>query len=370
MNRSPLTVALLGDVALNGLFNKEPEKNRDRFKEMGELLQMTDLVFANLETPVWGGSTPHRKKEERKGALLYSGREVVEEVLPMLNISAVSLANNHIYDCGENGLKNTVHCLEALNIAFTGAGYEPRHKGPAIVRENGCAIGFPAYVHKSTEPPAGDETGFHINVYDEETIIAGITKLKKECDHIILSLHWGVDYSFYPTRYQREAAKRFIDAGADIILGHHPHTVQPYEVYNDGLIFYSLGSFCFGDFIYEGKLRGLKRKTKKTVLPIISLEPGRAPRILTCLSLKELPGNRVTVRKFGLGRFLEMKRLTMKLKHRFKVVDFLTIIKEAFIDRTIEHFFGYYRNPFKQLFNLKNLKKFRYSLRDYKRRRL
>lgn len=368
MNRTALTVALLGDVALNGLFSKEPEKNRGRLNEVGELLQMADLVFANLETPVWGGGELHHNKKERMGVLLYTGRDVVEEVLPLLNINAVSLANNHIYDCKEKGLKNTVHCLEALNVKFTGAGYGPHHLEPVVIEKNGWSVGFLAYVHQSTHPVVGGETGLHINLYDEEAIVAGIRKLKKECGHVILSLHWGVDYSFYPTRRQREAGKRFIDAGADIILGHHPHTVQPYEVYKNGLIFYSLGSFCFGDFVYEGKLRSLKRKTKKTVLPIICMDPDQAPRMVTCLSLKELPGNRVTVRKWSLGRFLETKRLMMTLKHRFKVVDFFTKVKESFIDRGIEYFFGYYRNPFTQLIAFKNLKKFRYSLRDYKQR--
>jgi len=370
MKGTALTVALLGDVALNGLFNKEPEKNRDRFKEVGELLQMTDLVFANLETPVWGDGTLHHDKKDRMGVLLYSGREVVEEVLPILNISAVSLANNHVYDCMEKGLENTVHCLEALGVMFTGAGCGPALPGPVKIEKNGQVIGFLAYVHESTHPLTGSETGLHINLYNEEAIIAAISELKKACDHVILSLHWGVDYSFYPTRYQREAARRFIDAGADIILGHHPHTVQPHEVYNDRFIFYSLGSFCFGDFVYEGKLRSLKRKTKKTVLPIIGLEPDRAPYMVACPSLKELPGNRVTVRKRSLDRFLATKRLMMTLKHRFKAVDFFTNLKEAFIDRGIEYFFGYYRDPFKQLFDLKNLKKLRYSLRDYKQRRL
>lgn len=369
MNGTPLTVALLGDVALNGLFGKEPEKNRDRFNEVAELLQMTDLVFANLETPVWGGGELHHCKNDRVGGLLYSCREVVEEVLPMLNISAVSLANNHIYDCKEKGLENTVHCLEVLNTPFTGAGNRPRHLEPVVIKKNGLSVGFLAYVHESTKPLMGGETGLYINLYDEDAIIAGIEKLKKTCGHVILSLHWGVDYSFYPTRFQREAAKRFIDAGAAVILGHHPHTVQPYEIYNDGFIFYSLGSFCFGDFIYEGKLRSLKRKTKKTVLPILSLDPDRPPRMVTSLSLRELPGNRVTVRKWSLDRFLKMKLMMMKLKHRFKVVDFFTNVKESFIDRSIEHFFGYYRSPFKQLFDLKNLKKFRYSLRDFRSRR-
>ncbi|MCP5104677.1 MAG: CapA family protein [bacterium] len=368
MKRTKKTIALLGDVALNGLFNKEPENNKRRFKEVTGLLQAAGQVFANLETPAWGDGAYNENKQNQKGVLLYTQQEVLREVLPLLNITAVSLANNHVYDCHKQGLLYTIRCLESLKIGFTGAGFKQKHLEPVVMTKNGCITGFAAYVHPSTRPMVSKESGVLVNYFDEDKIIAGIKQLKKTCHCVILSLHWGVDYSFYPTRYQREVSKRFIDAGADIIMGHHPHTVQPYEIYNGGFIFYSLGSFCFGDFMYKGKLRSLKRKTKKTILPIIAING--EPRMTKCHSLRELPGNRLVLSKHSLQSFLRTKRSLMKLKHRFKIVNFIIKVKEVFFDRIIEYFFGYYRNPLAQLISFgSNLKKIKDGFRDYKQRK-
>lgn len=371
MEKNSIQVALLGDVALHGLFNREPEKNKERFADVKEILQEADLVFANLEAPVWGGGHLNTKKKEKYGVLLYSDPRVIETVLPMLNIKAVSLANNHIYDCKRQGVENTIGCMEKMGIHFTGAGTGEKHLEPAIIHHNGTRIGFMAYVHPSSSPLADMNSEVMLNVFDMEKMLGEIEILKRQCDWIILSIHWGVDYSFYPTKEQRRIYRRFVDAGVNIIMGHHSHTVQPYERYNNGLIFYSLGSFCFGDFIYEGELRSLKRKTKKTILPFLELSPNPgAVQMKKCIPLKELQGNYVTRRTFGLKGFLARKRFMMKLKHKIKPIDLLIRVKESFIDRTIEYFFGYYRNPVRQVVSvIANVRKLRYGLRDYKERR-
>ncbi len=236
MTSSNITIGLLGDVALHGLFCKEPEKNKARFEEISTILQEPDLVFANLETPLWGNGEVNELKTKGPGVLLHTQQKIAKEVLPLLNIAAVSLANNHIYDCKESGIRNTIACLEELNIPFTGAGYKQEHLEPAIIEKNGRTVAFAAYVHETTRPAVEKDGGVFVNFFDEKKIIATIDVLKKAGHHVVISLHWGVDYSFYPTLTQRKAAKQFIDAGADIIMGHHPHTVQPYESYKKGYI--------------------------------------------------------------------------------------------------------------------------------------
>ena len=93
-----------------------------------------------------------------------------------------------------------------------------------------------------------------------------------------------------------------------------------------------------------------------------------AKQIAGLIPTKELIGNRVVLTKKNLKRSLSYKFYMMKLKHKFKVFDLIIRIKEAFFDRLIEYFFGYYRNPFIQLFSLKNLKKIKYSFRDFVKR--
>ncbi|MCP4219532.1 MAG: CapA family protein [bacterium] len=361
--------ALLGDVALHGLFCSEQEKNTSRFTGVQQLLQERDIVFANLETPLEGSGEINELKQGKKGVILCSKKEVYDAVLPLLNIDVVSLANNHIYDCKAEGIRNTIDCLENLGIKFTGGGYKAEHLEPVIIEKNGLTIGFTAYVHDSTNHMVPQDAGVFVNRYDEEIIIDQIKELKKICDCLILSLHWGVDYSYYPTLLQRKAGARFAEAGVDILMGHHAHTVQPFDIKDDSFLFYGLGSFCFGDRVYEGRLRSLKRKTKKTILPIMELKKKDQQvklEMRDCVSLKELIGNFVTTKIIGLGPVLRFRRGLMKLKHKSKLVDVAIRVKESFLDRVVEYFFGYYRNPFSQLFAVSNFKKLKYLTRDFK----
>lgn len=364
MNSNRLIMSLLGDVALNGLFVSQPEKNRERFNEVNEVLQKSSMVFANLETPLQGNEGFNKEKYS-KGVIHYSTEGVYDQVIPGLNLTAVSLANNHIFDWNESGVKNTIKYLEKSGIKFTGAGCTEAHIEPVIMEKNHKRTAFLAYVHKDTNPMVPENSGILVNYFSEEKIIKEIGNIRNNCDFIILSIHWGVDYSFYPTKYQRLASHKLIDAGVDVIMGHHPHTLQPLEKYKNGLIFYSLGSLCYGDIIYEGKLRGLKRKTKQSM--IVNLN--EAKEIIDLIPTKELIGNRVMLTNKDLKKSLSYKFYLMKLKHTSRVFDGIIRIKEAFFDRLFEYFFGYYRNPFIQLFSLKNLRKIRYPFRDFVKKR-
>lgn len=354
-----MIISLVGDIALNGLFVEQPEKNDIRFKSIAEKLQKSDFVLANLETPIKGDEGSNKLKK-RGGVILYSTKEIYDYVLPKLNLSAVSLANNHIFDWGKSGVGKTISCLDNLGIKFTGAGFKKSHVEPVIIESN-KRIAFLSYVHKNTNPEIPENSGIVINFFNENKILAEISKVKNKCDIIILSLHWGIDYSYYPTSYQRLVGRKFIDAGVDIILGHHTHTLQPFEIYKDGIIFYSLGSICHGDFIYEGKLRALKRKTKKSM--IVNINQNK--KIVSVFPTKELIGNRLIITNRNLVRSFTMKLFLMKLKHKVKVINTVLRIKEIFFDRFFEYFFGYYRNPVTQLFTIKNLKKIKYMFRDY-----
>lgn len=354
-------VALLGDVALSGLFREEPGKNRERFKKIAPILQSFHLVLANLEAPVLGDNEFNPAKKDGKGVIHYTGEAIIKEALPLLNIRGVSLANNHIYDCGQSGVRNTIKCLEKTGTKFTGAGYAKEHIEPVFFDVNGKRTGFMAYVDRGTNPCIPGDAGLYINYFEEEAVLGKIEKVKKECDTLVLSLHWGRDYSSYPTPYQREASCRMIKAGADIIMGHHPHTLQPYETYKNGIIFYSLGSFCYGDFYYEGKLRALKKKTKKSIAAVIN-QKGKLSKILP---VRELKGNTVVVdkKKKNNRRML----FFMRLGHKYRFFRGLLKIKEVVIDRLVEYFFGYYRNPLVQLFSFSNLGKAAYIKRDFKK---
>ena len=354
-------ISLIGDIALSGLFRIQPHKNKERFKEVSKILKKSDLVFTNLEAPLFGNGEINEKKKN-SSIIIYSDESIYKDVLPRLNISAVSLANNHIYDCKESGIKNTIKCLQELDIKFTGAGYKKEHTNPVIIKKNGKNIVFIAYVDRNTNPLIDDNANIYINYYNEEKIIKEIIKTKEECDFLILSLHWGIDYSHYPTRYQRVVCRKFIDAGADVIMGHHTHTIQPYEIYNNGIIFYSLGHLCYGDYYKNNKLVSIKRKTKKSYIPVVNLNS----KILSLFSFKELINNYIIVDQRNIKFWNKIHILITKAKHKNKLVNLIIDCKEIFIDRVIEYFFGYYRNPFLRLFDVSNLIKIKLLFIDYK----
>lgn len=358
-----MKIALLGDVALNGLFVSEPDKNSARFKDVVPLLKNCSMVIANLETPLSGNGKINTDKPQDKGVFLHSDINAYKQILPALNLSVVSLANNHVYDYRIEGVIETIDHLKKLGIAFTGAGYKPEHLEPVIAEKGGRKIGVLAYVHQSTNLFIPENSDIFINYVDEEKICSDIANLKGSCDDTIVSIHWGVDYSSYPTKHQRTISKRFIEAGADIIHGHHTHTLQPYEMHENGIIFYSLGSFCFGDYYKNGELRSLSVKTKKSIIAFVDLQT----KEISAVPIKELKGNQIAIRKTKAGITQFMLLNAMKIKHKNKIVDFVLDLKEVFFDRLYDYFFGYYRNPVAQMFSLKGFRKICYFGRDYRR---
>lgn len=201
-----------------------------------------------------------------------------------------------------------------------------------------------------------------INYFDVEKVKNDCKNLRNKVDKIIISIHWGKDYSNYFTRDQQKIAYDLIKTGADIIMGHHPHTIQAFENYNEKLIFYSLGQLCFGDFIYNGKLGALKKKTKLGVV----VELTNDFRLAKLNATRETKGNYVRVTNDRIGRRMNRYYKFNEISFQYSLVAAFIKIKEAFFDRFNEYFFGYYRNPIKQLFSVKNVKKIKYLIRDYK----
>jgi poly-gamma-glutamate synthesis protein (capsule biosynthesis protein) len=175
------------------------------------------------------------------------------EVLRNGGIGAVCLANNHMMDFGQDGLVKTLEELDRAGVRRFGAG---RNIGEALspfyVEKDGirlALLGRSAVVVSSPCYANGETPGVaHFNL--EETKQA-IKASRKEADIVAVAVHWGVEHYSYPTPEQRKQAKELIDAGADLILGHHPHVLQGIERIGDGLVCYSLGNFLFDDIMWS-----------------------------------------------------------------------------------------------------------------------
>lgn len=352
-----MRIALIGDIALGGIISSQPEKNVCRFKEVSNELKGSDLVFANLETPI-----ESEKFLDIKGKILLSANNgVAKDVLSQLTVSCVSLANNHVFDGKMEGVKNTIRLLESIGIAHTGAGWEKKHIEPVIINEKGMSIAFLAYVDVKTNPGTESCSNLFINYLVPHKIIKDIQDVKKKVDKIILSLHWGKDYSHYPTKKQIILAESFLNVGADVIMGHHSHVLQPFIKKEDNkLIYYGLGSLVFGDFIYEGVLRALRIKTKKAVIPCIELDKMNVNYIHT----KDTKGNEIKVIKGNYIRWSKRKWWLSKKANSNCIFRLIIKLKETIFDRLVDVFFGYYRNP---LIIFKSLKKIKILIKDFKK---
>jgi poly-gamma-glutamate synthesis protein (capsule biosynthesis protein) len=213
------------------------------FAEVAPHLRQADLAFANLESPI--GDKGHfinmfQAPPEAVLGLAYAGFDVV------------SLANNHTLDFHHAGMFETMRLLAEHSIDWVGAGGDIQQARTALIKEvNGVRIGFLAYtemwfVH-AREPISWRATDEEAGVApaELEMMVEDIRKLRSACDCIVVSMHWGKEYDQHPTAEQKRLARGAVDAGANLVLGHHPHVLQGIEFYKEGVIAYSLGNFVF-----------------------------------------------------------------------------------------------------------------------------
>lgn len=190
---------------------------------LNDIFKNDDLTTVNLETTL----TTANKKAEKK--FRFKGDPSYTEILTLGGIEAVNLANNHIHDYLEQGYQDTIANLKKRNIGYFG--YE--HKYLTTVKD--IKIGALGY------------EGWNDTTEIRSQVSQDIQKLREQGAQIILvHFHWGIEREYVPTEEQKSLARSTIDAGADLILGHHPHVVQGIEEYNGKFIVYSLGNFMFG----------------------------------------------------------------------------------------------------------------------------
>ena len=237
------TLLFAGDVMLSRGVGARMESQDDwtlPFEEIAETLHSADLRFCNLECPI--------SDQGRNLHHLYSFRADPRalEGLKAAGFDVVSLANNHAYDWGPAALLDSLERLRAAGIRAVGAGQNilAAHY-PVLINVGGLRLAFLGYVEiDPKEATAGvDRPG--VAWLDPAQVLADIRFARPVADLVIVCPHWGVEYAVKPAREQVEFAHRMIDAGADLIVGSHPHVVQPLEAYHGRWIAYSLGNFVF-----------------------------------------------------------------------------------------------------------------------------
>ena len=213
-------------------------------------LRHFDLRIATLECGIGTNIPFDNKKMDNNKSIVYARNEDLFR-LKDLDINIVSLANNHAFDLGIEGFENTIHQLDNMGIRHCGAGHNlSEAKKPAVINMEGKSIAFigcmldypkPVIFHVATENDYG--------VYKEniDSLITDIMDAKKKYDYVIVMPHWGIEHSYYPPAWCKKCGYKMLEAGADLVIGSHPHIVNPVIKHNGKYIFFSLGNFLFPD---------------------------------------------------------------------------------------------------------------------------
>ncbi len=207
-----------------------------------ELLQ-ADLTVINEEFPFSSRGTPMPDK-----TYTFRVDKSYLSVFQEMGVDVVSLANNHALDYGEEALLDTFDALDEVGIPYAGAGADKERAEEAIFFERGGrTIGVLAAsrVIPVVEWNIENRQPGLFCTYDSTALEAAIARTRPLCDYLIIYVHWGIERQDYPEEYQRTLAEAYIDAGADLVVGSHPHVPQGIEYYNGKPIVYSLGNFIF-----------------------------------------------------------------------------------------------------------------------------
>jgi poly-gamma-glutamate capsule biosynthesis protein CapA/YwtB (metallophosphatase superfamily) len=288
---APATVLLRfgGDCLLAASYEADVGSDVNRAFARFPLLREADMAMVNLECPVTQRGAkihkPYNFRMHRRflGALTSAGVDIV------------NIANNHIFDYGRDGLFDTVTALDSAGILHVGAGRDAREAYAPVVRVvNGRKLGFLGYYGGGEAPVAvGSRPG--VARREITRIISDIRALRQRdsVTYVVVSLHWGTELAPRPDPGQRDMAHRIIDAGADAVIGHHPHVLQGIELYRNGVIAYSLGNFIFGGNSTSTYDTGLLEIKLGEGAPAYRFLPVRVER-WSARALNEEQGRRIT----------------------------------------------------------------------------
>ena len=211
------------------------------FEKTAEFLRNADITFINFETPLT------RQCPITVDGMIFCGDQRNVEGLVASGVDVASLANNHAGNHGEEGVLETVKLLRSNNIEVTGV------SGPAYKTVNGTTFAFLGF-NDITKPQPGV-----VNA-EKELIKKQIQDARKKADVVIVTFHWGVEYRALPDDRQIELGHFTIDNGADLVIGNHPHWIQPIEFYKGKLITYAHGNFVFDQMWSEETKEGVVGK--------------------------------------------------------------------------------------------------------------
>lgn len=257
---APLSLSLVavGDIMMHqdvkASANREPGGFPSLWADLVPLFQGMDLAFGNLETPV-------APTTGRPGIpFQFNAPESLPAALRASGFTVLSTANNHAFDQGAKGVRETLERLRAERLVAVGSGLDQAQaEALQIVERQGVRVAFLGFTdifnldlnHRAAEP--------WVRPLDLEPALQAVREARAKADLVVVSLHWGNEYQHLPSKRQKDIAQAMAAAGCDVLLGHHPHVLQPMELMEAGgrkvLVAYSLGNFISNqDRMYRADL--------------------------------------------------------------------------------------------------------------------
>lgn len=209
------------------------------FTDIADIVKDYDLAFYNQETVIGG------KNLGLSNYPLFNSPDEIGSDLVKIGFNMVNLSTNHTKDKGVTGMKYSASFWEKQQDVYAVGSYTSKEKKEEAKFKtvNGINYAFFGYSTVTNGFTINDSESYYWDLYDKEKVKNDIEKIKDKVDVIIVSMHWGTEYTHEPTAEEREIAKYLASLGVDIVIGHHPHVIQPIEYVDDTLVIYSLGNF-------------------------------------------------------------------------------------------------------------------------------
>ena len=225
-----LTIGKNAHARGKSIFDKELEKQGGDpsfiMRNIREIFEADDLTLVNFEGTLT--TTTNIPKNKRNNSFLFSAPPEYAKILPEGSVEAVSFENNHAMDFGKTGHKDTREAFDQAGVIWS------TEDNPGVFNVKGVSIGMLTYQTFN---------GRYAELF--EKVPRDVAAAKQKYDIVIVSYHWGAELDYKPNKNQIKLGRLTIDSGADLVLGHHSHRINPIERYKDRLIAYSLGNFSF-----------------------------------------------------------------------------------------------------------------------------
>lgn len=243
--KKSMSIVMVGDALIHDSIYKDAyvsDNNYDfmsMFTDIGEMIKDYDLRYYNQETIIGG------KDLGLSNYPLFNSPDEIGSDLVKTGFNMVSLANNHSMDKGVRGLEYSVNFWRSMDGVITAGSYASleERNNIKVYDTNGIKYAFLSYTVGTNGIPVPEGKEYLVNVYSDEIAKNDIDSIKDKVDVIIVAMHWGSEYTHTPTDEEKRMAKYLSSLGVNLIIGSHPHVIQPVDYVDDTLVIYSLGNF-------------------------------------------------------------------------------------------------------------------------------